>query len=81
MEVTFKVSYHLDLKELAILLLKQPGFSANCDKLMKSQKNFEQKIRYYLWSNGLIDEDFTYTEEELNTAMDMIRQLYPSYEW
>lgn len=87
-EVTFKVSFHLDIKELAILLLKQPEYQLQLLEQpedykikIKSQKLFEEQIRNYLWEHGFIDEDFEFTEDELNAAIDAINNLYPNYEW
>ena len=80
-EVTFKISYHLDLRTLAIVVLD--AFGGNCDVEFKSQQQFEEKVRHFLFAYGTGSEDFLYrySEEETNIVMMKIKQLYPNHNW
>ena len=78
-EVTLKINFHLDLRELARIANR--ACLGNREYLPSTQREFERKIRYNLFSYGCIDDSFAYTEDEVKEFMDDIKQLYPNYEW
>lgn len=87
-EVTLRVDFHFCLQDLAILVLKQPKYRVQLlekpgdfEITLESQKLFEKQIRDYLWKYGFIDEDFEFTQEDLNAAINAIKKLYPNHEW
>ena len=78
-EITLKINFYFDLRELARVAIR--ACYGNRKYLPKTQKEFEEKIRYDLFSDGCIDDSFEYSEDEVEEFMDDIKQLYPNYEW
>ena len=54
-EVTLKINFHFDLKELAIIAMR---VFHSPDYIPKTQKKFEEGMRFYLYQSGCIDVDF-----------------------
>jgi len=78
-EITLKIDFHFDLRHLARVATR--ACYGNREYLPKTQKEFEEKIRYDLFSYGCIDDGFEYTEDEVREFMDDIKQLYPNHKW
>lgn len=93
-EITFRVDFHFDLTELARVAIRafpsrdympktqqRDSVSRGSLGTSRAQKQFEEKIRYYLFQSGCIVEDFEYSDEEVEEFMNDIKQLYPNHEW
>ena len=78
-EVTLKIDFHFDLRELARIATR--ACFGNRKYLPKTQREFEEKIRYNLYQYGYIDDSFDYAEYEVGEFMNDIKQMYPNYEW
>ena len=77
-EVTLKIDFHFALKDLAKIAIRA---CHGREYLPKTQKKFEEKIRYYLYCYGCIDESFKYPEDEVEEFMNDIKRLYPNHDW
>ncbi len=80
-EITLKISFHLSLEDLAEIALLT--FHGDVDFFPKTQQEFEERIRYYLYEKGCICETLyeDYTVKEVEKFAEYIVKLYPSFDW
>ena len=77
-EVILRVDFHFNLRDLAEIAITA---CHSRNYFPDTQKKFEEKIRFYLYQPGCIDETNDYPEDEIKEFMDDIKQLYLNYEW
>ena len=71
-EITLKIDFHFALKDLAKIAIR--ACHGSREYLPETQKKFEEKIRYYLYCYGCINESFEYAENEMEEFMNDIKQ-------